>query len=336
MEISKESKIVVAGAGSVGCFLGGLLAADGRNIAFLGRERIKAEIDQHGLRVSDLTGVDHHLSPEKVVMDVSPVVLADAAVILVTVKSGATEEMARLIKRHASSDAVVVSLQNGVTNANVLTEILDGQTVVAGMVPYNIVQMGEGRFHRGTSGAVMVSAGIPGLADLISTPFLKVVEDVDMPAVLWGKLLINLNNALNALSGIPLRDQFEQQSWRALLADQMAEALPLLKLAGIEPKSAIPIPPKIAPHLMRLPTPIFRRLASRMLKIDPKARSSMWEDLELGRMTEIDQLQGSIVALAESFGKQAPLNERVLSLIRSAEQKGIGSPNLSVASIRDY
>lgn len=334
--LAENPRIVIAGAGSVGCFLGGLLVADGRNVAFLGRERIKTQLDEHGLRLSDLTGLDQYLLASDISMDTTPEIMRDADIILVTVKSGATKEMAHLIARHAPADAMIVSLQNGVMNADILRDVVGPRTVIPGMVPYNIVQMGAGRFHRGTSGAVMISAGIPGLAKAISTPSLKVVENDDMTGVLWGKLLINLNNALNALSGMPLRDQFEQRAWRALLADQMAEALAVFPLAGIVPKSALSISPKVMPHLIKLPTPIFRVLANRMLKIDPKARSSMWEDLERRRLTEIDQLQGAIVALAAKFGKKALLNERVVCLIKSAEEKATGSPGLTPQEIREF
>ncbi len=56
-----------------------------------------------------------------------------------------------------------------------------------------------------------------------------------MQGVQWGKLLLNLNNAINALSGLPLRDQLSQRAWRAILAAQIAEALQMTKAAGIAP-----------------------------------------------------------------------------------------------------
>jgi 2-dehydropantoate 2-reductase len=71
-----------------------------------------------------------------------------------------------------------------------------------------------------------------------------------------------------------------------------------------------------------------------MLTIDPKARSSMWEDLEQGRTTEIAELQGMIVALAEQEGMEAPLNARVAELIRDAELRGAGSPKMSPRAVR--
>lgn len=71
-----------------------------------------------------------------------------------------------------------------------------------------------------------------------------------------------------------------------------------------------------------------------MVKIDPKARSSMWEDLQRSRRTEIDHLQGLIVTLAERHGLRAPLSARIVALIREAEQAGKGSPGLTPEQIR--
>jgi 2-dehydropantoate 2-reductase len=59
-----------------------------------------------------------------------------------------------------------------------------------------------------------------------------------------------------------------------------------------------------------------------MLAIDPLARSSMWEDLEAGRRTEVDWLNGEIVRLARTQGREAPVNTRLLALVRAAEMGG--------------
>jgi len=87
------------------------------------------------------------------------------------------------------------------------------------------------------------------------------------------------------------------------------------------------------PFVLRLPDPVFRVIAGRMLKIDPQARSSMWEDLQLRRKTEIDHLQGVIVRLAGQHGRSAPLSERIAGLVRSAETAKQGPPGLQPAQI---
>ena len=89
------------------------------------------------------------------------------------------------------------------------------------------------------------------------------------------------------------------------------------------------------PPLLRLPDPIFDALLGRTMKIDPEARSSMWEDLQRGRRTEVDYLQGVITGIAERRGLEAPLSRRIVELIRQAEADGKGSPGLTPEQIRD-
>ena len=146
--------IGVAGAGSIGCFVGGMLAAGGRHMALLARPRVIAEIDAHGLRPTSFEGVDETIARDRFALSENPSIFADAGIVLVTVKSADTADVADQIAQHAPQDAVIVSLQNGVGNVTLLQERLGGRRVLAGMVPFNVVAMGDGRFHRSTSGDI--------------------------------------------------------------------------------------------------------------------------------------------------------------------------------------
>jgi 2-dehydropantoate 2-reductase len=86
--------------------------------------------------------------------------------------------------------------------------------------------------------------------------------------------------------------------------------------------------------LLRLPDAAFGLVLGRAMKIDPEARSSMWEDLQRGRRTEIDYLQGVITGIADRRGLQVPLSRRVVALIKHAEAAGKGSPRLTPEQIR--
>ena len=99
--------------------------------------------------------------------------------------------------------------------------------------------------------------------------------------------------------------------------------------------SSTPVPAGWTPHLLRLPDGIFNVVLGRTMKIDPEARSSMWEDLQRGRTTEIDYLQGVIIDIADSHGLQVPLSRRIVALIRHAEKAGKGSPGLTPEQIWD-
>ncbi|RNL78328.1 2-dehydropantoate 2-reductase [Nocardioides marmorisolisilvae] len=314
--------IAIVGAGSIGCYVGGRLAATGADVVFVGRQRIADEVAERGLRLTDYRGAD--LSVPSPVFNTEVLKAAGADLVLVTVKSAATEEVAAQLAEVLRPDAVVVSLQNGVHNAEVLDAALGGGRTIAGMVPFNVVQRGEGVFHQGSEGE-LEAARDPRLAayePVFAAAGLPLTLHDDMPAVLWAKLLLNLNNAINALSGLPLKEELSQRDYRVCLAAAQTETLGILKAAGIKPAKITPLPPNLLPMLLKVPDAVFTRVASTMLEIDPIARSSMADDLELGRTTEVDWINGEVLRLAAQVGRAAPVNEKVVALVRQAEQGG--------------
>ncbi|MDD1537205.1 MULTISPECIES: 2-dehydropantoate 2-reductase [unclassified Bradyrhizobium] len=329
-----DRPIVVAGAGAIGCFVGGMLAVGGRRVALLVRPRVKTEIERFGLHLTDFDGSKKKLSAGQLALSENLAIFHNAGIVLVTVKSADTAAIADQIAQHAPEDAVIVSLQNGIGNVAVLRERLGGRRVLAGMVPFNVIAMGEGRFHRSTSGDIHIGEDAANTAAALSVPGLAVRASADITGVQWGKLIINLNNALSALSDMPLAAQLANRDWRRLFADQMAEGLAALKAAGIAPVSSTPIPMSWSPTLLRLPDAIFSAILGRTMKIDPEARSSMWQDLKQGRKTEIDYLQGAVIALAEQNHVEVPLMRRIVALIREAEAAGNGPPRLTPQQIR--
>jgi 2-dehydropantoate 2-reductase len=311
-----------------------MLAAAGRPVALLARPRVIGEIKAGGLRLTSFEGFDQTIAPDRLTLSDDPSIFSEVGVVLVTVKSADTRAMADLIARSAPPDVVVVSLQNGVGNVAALRDRLPGRRVLGGMVPFNVVGLGEGRFHRSTSGDIVVAQDAAGTAAKLSVPGLTMRATDNIDGVQWGKLIVNLNNALNALANIPLRRQLAQRGWRRLFADQMAEGLAAIRAEGIKPVSPTPIPANWMPPLLRLPDLMFEALLGRTMKIDPEARSSMWEDLQRGRRTEIDYLQGVITEIADRRGLQAPLSRRIVALVRQAESDGMGSPGLTPEQIR--
>jgi 2-dehydropantoate 2-reductase len=315
-------KIVVFGAGSIGVYLGGLLLAGGADVLMIGRARMGERISRNGLSLTDLHGHSVQLAGGKVPYTEDPGELGQADLILVTVKSADTETAANAIYAYADPSALVVSFQNGVGNADVLRSRLSGWTVLGGMVPFNVVQMEGNRFHRGTEGELMVerSPAIAPWKPVFEAAGLPLAERADFVEVQWGKLLLNLNNPVNALSGLPLKAQLSRRAYRRCLALLIEEALATLKAAGIRPAKVAKMSARWLPLLLRLPDWLFKRIAGTMLRIDPQARSSMWEDLQAGRRTEVDYLNGAIVSLATSLGRTSPANQRIVELIHAAHR----------------
>src|SRR4051794_14287475 len=151
-----DRPIGVAGAGSIGCFVGGMLAAGGRRVALLGRPRVIEEIEANGLRLTSFDGLQRQIASNQLVMSEQPTILGDVGAVLVTVKSADTAEVADVIARHAPDDAVIVSLQNGVENVAVLRQRLPGRRVLAGKGALNLTSPRGGGFHPAPSGAILI------------------------------------------------------------------------------------------------------------------------------------------------------------------------------------
>lgn len=327
--------MLVMGAGAIGCYLGGRLQAAGVPVVFVGRPRVLAALREHGLTLSDLDGGRQHLPADTLSLhEQVPAGLAPSLVLL-TVKSGATAEAAALLAAALPGGTPVISMQNGLSNAAVGRQAAPGLRWLAGMVPYNVAELAPGRYHRGTTGA-LAAQDDPALRSRLAEferAGLPLQLHADLRAVQWGKLLLNLNNPVNALSGKPLREQLMDRGYRQCLAALQGEALALLHGAGIVPAQVAALPPHRVATLLHLPTPIFRLIAARMLRIDPQARSSMADDLAQGRPTEIDALCGEVVRLAESQGREAPINARMLALVQAwpARPQPIASRAMKVA-----
>ncbi|WP_298211802.1 2-dehydropantoate 2-reductase [Acidovorax sp.] len=319
---------IVVGAGAIGCYVGGRLAAQGNPVCLVGRPRVLASIAQEGLRVTDLDGFDQQVPPSalQLAATLAEVELPPGSVVLLCVKSGATEAAARELAAVCASGTPVISLQNGVDNVARVAALAPDLNVLAGMVPYNVVLRGA-HVHRATAGHLQLQrdAVTERIAPLLDAAGLATVLPADMRAVQWGKLLLNLNNPVNALSDLPLRQELLDRDYRRVFAALQSEALCVMARAGITPAKVTAVSPTLMPHVLRLPNWLFMRLAKRMLQIDAQARSSMWDDLEAGRVTEIDALSGAVVRLAQQHTMAAPLNTRMCELLGGPRQRLSGT-----------
>lgn len=354
------------GAGAIGCYVGGRLATGARtdvDVVLVGRTSIADEINAHGLRLTRYDGRDAslravpHLDAVDAVDGVAALdtvvagasrlmvttdvnALARCDVVVVTVKGGDSASAGASMASVLREDCVVVSLQNGVRNAGLLDAALPKQRVVAAMVPFNVLRAGDGRFHQGTSGRIALGhaadAEARSVVDELARAWndggmsARVVDDIE--AIQWGKLLINLNNAVNALAGVPIQTMIKDRGYRLVMAAVLDEAVGVLAAAKVKTILEPPVPARIVARLLRSRDAIFGFIAPRIIKVDPEARSSMWDDLQRGRRTEIDMLNGEIVDAAARANTRAPVNESIVALVKAAEGKS--SPCLSSSDLR--
>ena len=328
--VSESPRVVVLGAGAVGAYLGGALLSHGAAVTLVSRGRMHARLAQEGLHLTSLAGEDQRVRPERLdclhadEVDAVDAAVSKAALLLVTVKAPGLAAVAQRLAGRVPPGALVCCLQNGVAPEQVVRAALPTARVVAGVVPFNVAVLPGGRLHRATSGELVVQASAEWAPwrRTFQSARLPLLEREDMRAVQWGKLLLNLNNAVNALSGLPLQAQLQRAEYRRVTAALVGEALDVLRAAGVRPARVGRLPPALLSPALRLPDAVFRRLAASMLRVDPEARSSMWEDLEAGRATEVDGLNGAVVDLAERVGARAPLNRAMQQLVHAVERGG--------------
>ena len=265
-------QFIVLGAGAIGCYVGGRLAAGGHTVCLVGRARVLAALQSGGLRVSDHEGFDTQIAPAQLLMaeTLKGALEALAATsrgpagrftVLVCVKATATQEVARDIALACPAGTTVVSLQNGIDNAQKLLAQAPRMNVLAGMVPYNVVWRGDTdataggganhHVHRTNAGVLQVQrdATSEGFVDAFRNAGLPMALSEDIVAIQWGKLLINLGNPVNALANVPLRVLILQRDYRVVLAALQEEALIVLKAAGLHPAKVGQASPRMLPTI---------------------------------------------------------------------------------------
>jgi 2-dehydropantoate 2-reductase len=312
-------KVGIFGAGAIGASLGIRLSSAGVPVRMLARASlcevadalVLETIDGRTLRPRD----DLELSPD-------PEVLRDVDVCLVTVKSRDTSEAARSLANVLRDDAIVVSFQNGLRNPARLRAEL-GARVSGGMVSYNVVRPSPALFRQATKGP-LVAGNLPGLeplAEALARTGDRLALREDIEHVMAGKLLLNLNNGVCAVTGVTIAESVRSRTLRRCFGVLIREGLRVMRRAGLQPRSVVGLPPGAIARLLALPNAIVLRVAKSLVAIDPTAKSSTLQDLEAGKPTEIDDICGEIVRIAEEHGDRAPANRTIVEGVHALEQQ---------------
>ncbi|MCB1540537.1 MAG: 2-dehydropantoate 2-reductase [Rhodoblastus sp.] len=281
-------RVAVLGAGAVGCYFGGLLARAGHDVLFVGRKPHVDAINADGLLLDTTTFSEH--VPARATTDAVAIDRPD--LILVCVKSGDSEDAGKALAGRLSPETIVLSLQNGVDNAERLAAIL-GRNVEPAIVyagvemagPGHVKHHGRGELVIGASersfelGAALRAAGVPT----------QVFDDI-RPA-LWTKLVVNCAyNALSAIGALPYGRMVLIEGAREVMADAVAECATVARAAGVTLSADL------------LETTLA--LATAM----PNQYSSTAQDVSRGKPTEIDFLNGYVVRRGRELGVPTPTN----------------------------
>jgi 2-dehydropantoate 2-reductase len=329
--------IGIMGAGAIGGYVGGRLAARGETqVTLIGRKPLADAIAEHGVTLREFDRGEH-VDAAMFRIEEGPNALSSCDVVFCCVKSGATAEAATMLANVLQPEAVVVSLQNGLRNPETLRSALPRNPVLPAVVDFNVIIRDGAVFQRTTSGPLVIETRADGQdgpwVEALRASGIEVEEVRPIAAVQWTKLLVNLNNAVGALSGAATREIILSRQYRRVVAKLLDEGLDVLREAGVRPAKFRGVPLRVMSFILKLPTPIVRVVIRAQLRVDPEARVSMWTDLERGRLTEVEFLNGEIVRLAEQHGAAAPNNRRIVELVHEAERAGAGSPGMSAEAL---
>jgi len=295
-------KIAVMGAGAVGCYYGGMLARAGHEVMLIGRPRHVEAIRRNGLLL-DTQSFKAHI-PMQASTEASAV--AGAALVLFCVKSTDTESAAAEMCPYLEPGALLLSLQNGVDNANRLQAALPEQEVAASVVYVASEMAGPGHVKHNGRGELVIarsSASAQIAAMLIAAGVPTEVSD-NVPGALWAKLILNCAyNALSAISQLPYGRLVQGEGVPEVLRYVVQECLAVAQASGVT------VPGDVGSAV--------ERIAQSM----PNQFSSTAQDLARGKRSEIDHLNGHVMRRGEALGIPTPVNRTLHTLVKLIETR---------------
>lgn len=294
-------KITIMGAGAVGCYYGAMLALAGHQVVMIGRTAFVETVTAQGL-ILEKEG--QHLVAQ-VEANTNPAAVSGADWVWVCVKSGDTEQAGRDIAPHLGANCRVFSLQNGVSNAETLSNIL--ARPVMPVVVYVASRMnGTGVVrHEGRGDLELSGHGADEIATVLNAADIQTQVSDDVMSALWAKLVINCAiNPLSAITGLPYGKMAAQDGVPQLMEAIAREALNVAQAEGVT------VPDSIFETIRTIPVTMAGQY------------SSTAQDLMNGKRTEIDFLNGDVVQKAAKHGIDVPINRTLTLLVKSAEHSG--------------
>ena len=324
-EIRSNAQHIVFGAGLIGCYLGGVLTTLGFPTGLVCRPKVRNKL-KSGIKLTDFQHRQTNaplldlISSEQLSNDVLPI--KKAGFLWLTVKCTGVEQAILDIAPWVNKDTVIFCCQNGLGSDAAIKLAYPDNLVLRVMVPFNVVELSDGHYHRGSAGELTIEYTdssrelVSSLVAKLNSELLPIKTTNDMDSLLWAKLQLNLGNSVNALADIPVKAMLEQRGYRRVIALLMTELLQVTDALGITLPKVTSISAHHIPFLLRLPNFIFTRVANKMLEIDPNVRSSMWWDVSQGKPTEIEHINGAILNYGKRLKIACPANEKISFLIR--------------------
>ncbi len=317
-------RIAVIGAGAVGSALGALLHRAGQNVVLIARPAHTAAIRQDGLRI------DGQMGDFMVPIAATETLNFRPDLALLTAKA---QDVVAALKANQAflHDVPVVTFQNGIRSDDLAASLLPPEQIFSAVVLLHATYLLPGKVTLVYRGKLILGrpfgprdSKLEDIAHVLNQAVPTRMTD-NIKGAHWLKLIVNLNNALPAITNYTMSQVYANESLRNLAVGLMREGLRVIQRANIRLESL----PQVSVGLTRLinwmPSVIAGRIAAakvRRLTTAWPLLGSTLQSIQRGRPTEIDYLNGEIVELGKSCGEGAPLNTRIVELVHRVERTG--------------
>ncbi len=301
-------RIAVMGSGAVGGYFGARLAAAGHELIFIARGHHLQAMRRSGLRIDS---PNENLQVERAVFTDRPDELTGADLVLFCVKSYDTETAAKALAPLIGDGTMILSLQNGVDNAEKLASLWGEQRTLAGVV-YIGAQLDSPGVIRHSNGGKIIFGRLDGAvgaaADLIeqtlSAAGITCAISANIQTVQWAKLLWNAPFcAISCLTGANVKQIVESETLTQLAVDCMVEVQAAARARAVE----------LARSLVDETIAFSRGLGA--------FKPSMLQDLEARKPLEYEAFNGIVVKLLRQAGETAPINQSFYALLQQLDKQ---------------
>jgi 2-dehydropantoate 2-reductase len=311
--------ILVVGAGAVGTTLAAYLMAAGQPVRLLIRERDRAKFEAAPPLTVDRIAGGKALTMAKPEL-ATKLDLAGVDYLLICVKYSALDDVLSQLPPALPAGLTLVSTLNGISALPRLRQRYPAGQLSNMTVMFNAQLLSPLHAQITTKPQIIIDSADSTLAGLFGHSGME-VKRAKGEAVAWGKLLLNLANAVCALTHSSAKDLLTQPDLRVIYAAVLDEAVALIEPAGISYQLPMPLPYKLFRLLVLHGGPLPWWIARARNGLQPGSYPSMVADIELGRASEVNQLNGEIVSLGLAQRRPTPVNSKIVDLLQELEGK---------------
>lgn len=306
-------KITVIGSGAMGSLFGGLLAKDGQDVTLLDiwKEHIN-KIKTEGLRITSPDGGEDIIKDIRATTELEEIEPPTLAILFV--KSIHTKEALRDASPILNDEVDVMTLQNGLGNPEKISQFIPRENIIAGVTTHGSTLKGSGHIIHAGKGTTEIGRyyrendeRVNEVAEMLSSAGIKTSVSGQVEKLIWEKVLVNIGiNIPTALARIKNKFIAESKFGNQLVERAVEEAMEIAWEEGID---------------------VREDMVSYVLEVASNTgenKSSMLQDMEVGRKTEIENFSGAIIDMAEKHEIPCPVNRTFYNLVRLSEKGNEG------------